>query len=159
MQGSFHRFRSRLIHLAALLTLLLATFASLLVAPPHAFAATDPGLLISELLANPPGNDANQEYVELIATRSINFATTPYSVVFANNGTATSAGYVAGGTITYGFAITSGTVARGDVVYVGGTGMAPTGPRLRQIDVTTTGGDRFGNAGGTAGVLGNGGTN
>lgn len=121
------------------------------------FASGD--LLISEFLSNPAGNDTNQEYVELIATKAINFATTPYSVAFTNNGTATANGWIAGGNISYGFNITSGVVAPGDVVYVGGSGMAPTGTKVRAIDVTTTAGDGFGNLQATGGVLGNGGAN
>lgn len=129
------------------------------------FAATSagaqtPGLVISEYLANPSGSDTAQEYVELVATRAIDFATTPYTVVFNNNGAATANGWRAGAALTYAFAITSGTVAAGDVVYVGGSGMAPTGTKLRTIDITTTGGDGgIGAAAATAGVLGNGGTN
>src|SRR5688572_19270346 len=114
-------------------------------------------LFISEYLANPSGTDSPFEFVELIATENINFALTPYSVVFGNNGTATTDGWIAGADLTYGFSITSGSVSRGDVVYVGGSSMAPTGTRLRAIDTLTTGGDRFGNA--ASGVLGNGGGN
>jgi hypothetical protein len=121
------------------------------------FASGD--LLISEFLANPAGSDTNQEYVELIATKAIDFSVTPYSVAFTNNGTATANGWIAGGNISYGFNITSGVVAPGDVVYVGGSGMAPTGTKLRVIDVTTTPGDGFGNLQATGGVLGNGGSN
>jgi predicted extracellular nuclease len=115
-------------------------------------------LLISEILANPPGTDSPFEYVELIATQNINFVTNPYSVIFANNGTATANGWIAGGQITYGFSITSGSVNAGDVVYVGGSSLAPNGTKLRTIDTGTTAGDRFGTAA-TGGVLGNGGTN
>ena len=116
-------------------------------------------LLISEFLANPSGNDLSFEYVELIATQTIDFSVTPYSVIFANNGTATSAGWIAGGSITYGFSITSGIVNAGDVVYVGGSSLTPTGTKLRTINVTTTPGDRFGSPQIIAGVLGNGGAN
>jgi hypothetical protein len=105
-----------------------------------------PGLLISEFLANPNSTDSPFEFVELRATRAINFTTTPHSVVFTNNGTATVNGWIAGGAITYGFNITTGTVAAGDVVYVGGSSMAPTGTKLRTIDTGTTAGDGFGNA-------------
>ncbi|BAY63876.1 CHU large protein [Calothrix brevissima NIES-22] len=120
--------------------------------------ASNPGLLISEILANPNGSDSPFEYVELIATQSIDFSVTPYSVVFANNGTATANGWIAGGAITYGFNITSGTVKAGDVVYVGGSSMTPTGTKLRTINTGTTAGDRFGSAN-SGGVLGNGGSN
>jgi hypothetical protein len=122
------------------------------------FASGD--LLISEFVANPAGTDGAQEYVELIATKAINFATTPYSVVFANNGVATTNGWIAGAGLTYAFNITSGTVAPGDVVYVGGSAMAPTGTKSRVIDVTTTAGDGgIGNGITSGGVLGNGGAN
>jgi hypothetical protein len=120
--------------------------------------ASNPGLLISEIFTNPSGDDSPFEYVELIATQAINFSATPYSVVFANNGTANSNGWIAGGNITYGFSITSGSVNPGDVVYVGGSSMSPTGTKLRTINTGNTAGDRFGNAA-TVGVLGNGGNN
>jgi hypothetical protein len=114
-------------------------------------------LLISEYLANPSGTDSPFEFVELIAAEDIDFSLTPYSIVFGDNGTATANGWVAGGDLTYGFSITAGTVARGDVFYVGGSSMTPTGPKLRVINTGTTPGDRFGNP--RSGVLGNGGAN
>ncbi|HRJ36256.1 MAG TPA: choice-of-anchor I family protein, partial [Flavobacteriales bacterium] len=97
--------------------------------------------------------------VELVATRTINFNQSPYTVVFNNNGTANANGWAAGGGLSYAFQISSGTVNAGDVVYVGGSTMAIAGTKLRIIDCTTQGGDGFGNAGGTGGVLGNGGAN
>jgi hypothetical protein len=120
--------------------------------------ASNPGLLISEIFTNPSGNDSPFEYVELLATQTIDFSANPYSVVFADNGTATSSGWIAGGNITYGFDITSGVVNAGDVVYVGGSSLAPTGRKVRTINTGTTNGDRFGNAN-SGGVLGNGGSN
>lgn len=121
------------------------------------FASGD--LLVSEFLANPASSDGPFEYVELVATRAINFATTPYSVVWANNGTATTNGWIAGGSTTYGFNISTGSVIAGDVVYVGGSSMAPTETKLRTITTSTTAGDTFGTSGGIAGNLGNGGAN
>ena len=116
------------------------------------------GLLISEFLPNPAGTDSPFEFVELRATRAIDFSATPYSVVFNNNGTANANGWIAGGTLSYGFSITTGSVGAGDVVYVGGSSMIATGPKLRVINTGTTAGDGFGSAA-TAGVLGNGGGN
>jgi hypothetical protein len=116
------------------------------------------GLLISSFLANPAGSDSPFEYVELVATRSIDFAQTPYTVVFTNNGTATTNGWIAGGNLTYAFNISTGTVNAGDVVYVGGSNMAPTGTKLRVIDTGAVAGDGFGNAA-SGGVLGNAGAN
>ena len=121
-------------------------------------AQQGPGLVISEILPNPAGTDSPFEFVELVATRTINFATTPYSVITCNNGTATNAGWITGGAISYGFEITSGTVNAGDVVYVGGSSMMATGTILRSINTGTTPGDGFGNFN-SGGVFGNGGTN
>jgi hypothetical protein len=118
-------------------------------------AANDPGLLITEFMADPTGTDNSIEWTELIATRSIDFSVTPFSVVFANNGTATANGWKAGGSVTYGFNINSGTVQKGDVVYVGGSLMGPTGTKLRVISTGSVAGDAFGNAA-TGGILGNG---
>ena len=121
-------------------------------------AQLGPGLIISEMLPNPTGTDSPFELIELVATRTINFSVTPYTVIAANNGTATTQGWVSGGAITYGFQISTGTVNAGDVVYVGGSSMATTGTILRGINTGTTPGDGFGNAN-TSGVVGNGGTN
>ena len=118
-------------------------------------SATDPGLLISEFMADPTGTDNSNEWVELIATRTIDFTVTPFSVVFVNNGTATTNGWKAGAGITYGFNINSGSVQKGDVVYVGGTLMGPTGTKLRVIGTGTAAGDAFGSLA-NSGVLGNG---
>ena len=125
----------------------------------------NPGILISEFLANPAGTDSSKEWVELIATKFINFATTPYTVIVANNGGGTTKGWVQGGVAsattngTYAFEISSGIVSAGDVFYVGGSNMAVTGLKLRTIDVSTTGGDGGIGSATTGGILGNGGTN
>jgi len=117
----------------------------------------NPGLVISEIWANPGGTDSPFEWVELKATANIDFSVTPYSVVVLNNGTATANGWVAGGTVSYGFNISSGSVTAGDVVYVGGSSMVVTGVKLRQIDTGTMPGDGFGTA--STGPFGNGGNN
>ncbi|MNJ83217.1 hypothetical protein D3C87_06330 [compost metagenome] len=117
----------------------------------------NPGLVISEILANPSGTDSPFEWIELVATSNINFATTPYTVV-CNNSAATVNGWIEGGGITYAFQINTGTVNAGDVVYVGGSSMAPTGTQIRTINTGTTAGDGFG-AAATGGVVGNGGSN
>jgi len=119
--------------------------------------AQRPGLIISEIHVNPSGTDSPFEYAEFRATKFINFAITPYSVVLCNNGVATSSGWIAGGSLSYGFSINTGTVNPGQVVYVGGSSMAPTGTKLKVINTGTTAGDGFGNAN-TSGVFGNGGT-
>lgn len=119
--------------------------------------AQNPGLVISEILPNPAGTDSPFEWIELVATSNINFAATPYTVV-SNNSAATMNGWIEGGAITYAFQINSGTVNRGDVVYVGGSSMTPTGTKVRVINTATTSGDGFG-AAASGGVVGNGGSN
>jgi hypothetical protein len=119
------------------------------------------GLLISEVLTNPDGKDSPLEYVELLATTSINFSATPYTIVFTDNGSATSNGWKAGGSVTYAFVINTGSVIAGQVVYVGGTSMAPLshgGIALRTRNTSSTNGDVFGSKN-SDGVLGNGGDN
>ncbi len=130
---------------------------SLTLCAGFSLAQQNPGLVISELLVNPGGTDSPFEWVELLATDNIDFSTTPYSVVVTSSDPATTNGWIEGGSITYGFALTSGTVNAGDVVYVGGSSMSPTGTQLRAINTATTAGDGFGNAG--SGVFGNGGGN
>ncbi|MBX7093676.1 MAG: choice-of-anchor I family protein [Flavobacteriales bacterium] len=120
--------------------------------------AQGPGLVISEFLANPAGTDSPFEYVELVATRNIDFSVTPYSVIVCNNGTANANGWIAGAGISYAFQINSGTVTSGSIVYVGGDQMAITGTKLRVINTATTAGDGLGNAN-ASGVIGNGGAN
>ncbi len=119
----------------------------------------NPGLVISEFYQNPGGIDSPFEYVELLATDEIDFTSTPYTVIVSNNGTASTDGWVAGGSLTYAFEITTGSVSVGDVVYVGGTSMSPTGIKLREINTGTTDGDGgIGNSN-SGGVFGNGGGN
>jgi hypothetical protein len=117
------------------------------------------GLLISEFQADPVGTDSPFEFVELLATKSINFSVTPYTIIFVNNGTANASGWIAGGSRTYAFQISSGSVNAGDVIYVGGSSMLPQNNRFRVIDTGTQPGDGgIGNPD-PAGVLGNGGPN
>ena len=122
-------------------------------------SAQNPGLVISEFFPNPAGTDSCHEFVELIATKPINFGLTPYTIIVNNNGTANAQGWVAGGALSYAFAITSGSVAAGNVVYVGGSCMVPAGQKLRVIHVKYTGGDGGIGTANAAGVFGNGGPN
>lgn len=117
------------------------------------------GLLISEFQANPSGTDAPFEFVELVVTKNINFALTPYTIIWNNNGTANANGWVAGTNLTYAFEINTGGYAAGSVIYVGGSSMLPTSNIARAINTATTGGDGgIGNSN-SSGSLGNGGTN
>jgi len=121
-------------------------------------SAQNPGLIISEFYQNPIGTDSPYEYIEFLATDNIDFSVTPYSIIVCNNGIANASGWLAGGPTTYAFEITTGTVSVGDVVYVGGTLMAPTGPILRAINTGVTGGDGGIGIANASGVVGNGGT-
>ncbi len=118
----------------------------------------NPGLIISEFYQNPGGTDSPYEYVELLATDNIDFSVTPYTIIACNNGTATASGWILGGVTTYAFEISSGTVSVGDVVYVGGTLMAPAGTILRAINTGVTGGDGGIGSPNASGIIGNGGT-
>lgn len=121
--------------------------------------AQNPGLVISEILANPAGTDSCKEYVELIATQNINFSLTPYTIIVNNNGSANSNGWVAGGSLSYAFSINSGSISAGSVAYVGGSCMTPTASQLRTLNVKYLNGDWNIGTANTAGVFGNGGSN
>jgi hypothetical protein len=115
-------------------------------------------LLISEVFVNPSGTDSCKEFVELVATKSIDFSNTPYAVIVCNNGTSTVRGWKEGKAISYAFEIASGSVKAGDVVYVGGSCMKINGTKLRTINNMTTGGDGGIGQANASGIFGNGGT-
>ena len=80
-------------------------------------------LIISGFMGDPKGGDAGYEYVQMIATKDISFATTPYSIVFCanagGNNTATplAAGWATGGQRTIKWNITKGSVKKGQFFY------------------------------------------
>lgn len=82
-------------------------------------------LIITGYLTDPTGTDANYEYIQLMATKDINFATNNFSVVTCNNaGTATPTGFpvngwATGDARTYKINITAGSVVKGQYIYVG----------------------------------------
>ncbi len=91
-------------------------------------AATAPKIapvIITGYLVDPQGTDANYEYIQLMATRDINFSVNNFSVVTNNNaGTATptgfpTSGWATGGMRTYKIDITTGSVTKGQYFYVG----------------------------------------
>lgn len=83
-------------------------------------------LVITGYLVDPTGTDANYEYVQLLATRNIDFAATSFSMVTTNNAGANIPtgfpvdGWATGGARTYKINITSGTIQKGEYLYVGG---------------------------------------
>lgn len=83
-------------------------------------------IIITGYLIDPTGSDANYEYIQLMATKNLDFSQKNFSVVTTNNaGASTPTGYpldgwATGGLRTYKFNITSGTVQKGQYFYVGG---------------------------------------
>jgi hypothetical protein len=97
--------------------------------------------------------------MQFMATRDINFANTPFSVVVTNNANASTPvgfpvnGWGTGGLRTYKMNLTSGTANKGTFFYVGGTGKTINGASstsissanwIRSFNYTTTDGDGFG---------------
>lgn len=82
-------------------------------------------LLISGFQSDPKGGDGGYEYVQMLATKDIDFTVTPYSIVFCGNaGTASSAtpldaGWATGGQRTIKWNITTGGVQKGKFFYFG----------------------------------------
>jgi hypothetical protein len=82
-------------------------------------------LIISGFQSDPKGGDGGYEYVQMIATKDLDFGVNPYSIIFCNNaGTASSAnpldaGWATAGQRTIKWNITSGTVRKGQFFYFG----------------------------------------
>ncbi|MGV3764478.1 MAG: DUF5689 domain-containing protein [Chitinophagaceae bacterium] len=116
-------------------------------------------LVISGFLNDANGSDNNYEYIQLLATRDIDFSATPFSVVTTNNaGTAAPTGipvngWATGGARTFKFDLTSGFAAKGTYFYVGGTTKLINGSGstdissanwIRSFHYGNTNGDGFG---------------
>ncbi|RZL48538.1 MAG: hypothetical protein EOP00_09015 [Pedobacter sp.] len=84
-------------------------------------------IIITGFINDPKGTDNNNEYMQFMATRDIDFAKTPFSVVTTNNAGATlpqgfpANGWATGGGKTYRFNLNTGTAKKGTFFYVGGT--------------------------------------
>lgn len=85
-------------------------------------------LIITGIQSDPKGGDGGYEYVQMMATKDIDFSVTPYSIVVCNNaGTSASAtplsdGWATGGMRTIKWNIRSGKVAKGQFFYWGEQG-------------------------------------
>ncbi|HEY0669852.1 MAG TPA: DUF5689 domain-containing protein [Sphingobacteriaceae bacterium] len=122
-------------------------------------------VIITGFISDVEGGDGNYEYMQFMATKAINFATTPFSVVVTNNagatnptgfpslGWATGSLATSGASRTYKFNLTSGSVAKGEFFYVGGSSKLINGPSstsiasskwIRAFNYSTTNGDGFG---------------
>ncbi|RZK92643.1 MAG: hypothetical protein EOO98_02410 [Pedobacter sp.] len=118
--------------------------------------------VISGFMADPNGGDPRYEYVQLLATQDIDFGVTPFSVIVSNNAGGASPGgfpvngWVSGGTVnvnqfrTFKFALTSGSVKKGEFFYVGGDQKFINGANstsmsglkwIRSFNYTSTNGD------------------
>lgn len=82
-------------------------------------------IVVTGYLVDPTGTDANYEYIQLLATKNIDFAATPYSLVTTNNAGANTPvgfptdGWATGDLRTYKFNLSTGTVLKGQYFYVG----------------------------------------
>jgi len=116
-------------------------------------------VIITGYLPDPQSTDANYEYVQLLATRDINFSQTPYSLVTTNNAGSTNPfpvnGWAIGGARSYKINLTSGTVSKGQFFYVGGTTKVIWGVNstniasakwIGSVDYSTVAGADFGTA-------------
>lgn len=127
-----------------------------------------PPVIISGFISDVIGGDGNHEYVQMLATRDIDFSVTPFSMVVTNNANASTPtgvpanGWATGGMRTYKMDLTTGTAARGTYFYVGSgnkliNGAASTSIAssnwIRSYNYTNTPGDGFGNQ--TGGLLAN----
>lgn len=117
-------------------------------------------VLITGFLNDPaPSNDGNYEYIQLMATRDIDFAATPFALVTTNNANASkpagfpAAGWATGVVRTYKFNLDSGKVSKGSFFYVGGSSKVINGPGssdmststwIGSFDYSTTDGKKFG---------------
>lgn len=139
-----------------------------------ALPAPGSAIVISGWLTNVNGDDSPYEYAQLVATQNIDFAATPYTIVWSDVGVVGSTGtaqfsdgWAGGSLLSYAFQLTAGTVTRGEVFYIGGSAQLLTGPGsaslagqrwLRTINTAIAGGDGLGSADAT-GVFGDGGPN
>ncbi len=91
-------------------------------------SATPPKLaniIITGYLVDPIGTDANYEYIQLMATKDIDFAATPYALTTTNNAGASTPGgfplngWATGDLRTYKINLATGSVSKGQYFYVG----------------------------------------
>lgn len=125
-------------------------------------------VIITGFMSDLKGSDGNYEYVQLMATRDIDFSVTNYAVVITNNANASTPtgypakGWATGDMRTFKFSLTSGKAAKGTFFYVGGAGQMINGSGstsmassnwIRSFNYTTQNGDDFGTK--TTGLLAN----
>jgi len=124
--------------------------------------------IITGFMSDVKGADQPYEYVQLMATRDIDFSVTPYAVVVTNNANAStpagypSKGWATGGMRSYKLNLSSGFAAKGSFFYVGGSGKMINGSGstsmagsnwIRAFDYSANNGDGFGTK--TTGLMAN----
>ncbi|MGN6417843.1 MAG: DUF5689 domain-containing protein [Pseudobacter sp.] len=123
---------------------------------------TQTPIVISGFMADVEGTpDPNGEYIQFLATRDIDFSVTPYCVVTHNTNSGYQPtgvpvnGWAMGGSRSYKFDLTSGTVSKGEYFYVGNSVKLINGAGSTSIanakwivsrNTQTTPGDGLGNA-------------
>lgn len=127
-----------------------------------------PPVIISGIMSDVDGGDGNYEYVQFLATKDIDFAATPFSVVVTTNANASAPsgypvnGWATGSQRTYKINLTSGTAAKGTYFYAGGTGKRINGSNstsmstsnwIKAYDYVNKDGEGFGNK--TGGLFAN----
>ncbi|MDF2192295.1 DUF5689 domain-containing protein [Paraflavitalea sp. CAU 1676] len=101
-----------------------------------------PAVVITGIMSDADGGDGNYEYVQLMATKDIDFSVTPFSVVTTNNaGASAPGGYPANGWATgtqrtYKINLNSGTAKKGTFFYAGGTGKKINGSASTSISTS-----------------------
>ncbi|MFY0256285.1 DUF5689 domain-containing protein [Chitinophaga sp. 30R24] len=125
-------------------------------------------VLITGFMSDVKGGDGNYEYVQMMATKDIDFTVTPYAVVICNNANASTPtgypakGWATGDMRTFKLSLIQGKVTKGQFFYAGGAGKMINGASstsmtssvwARAFDYTKTGGDGFGAA--TSGLMAN----
>ncbi|MDR0667870.1 MAG: BACON domain-containing protein [Prevotellaceae bacterium] len=118
-------------------------------------------VLVTGVMTDPRGSDCNTsmtvswynpnenanlhgdgyEYIQLMAVKAINFAVTPYSVIVSRNTstqTPTGKAWIEGGSRTYKFNLTQGSVARGEFFYIGGMAKALNGYSSNATNTTAS---------------------
>ena len=131
-------------------------------------AVTIASAVITGFASDVKGADQPYEYVQLMATRDIDFSVTPFSVVILNNANAStpvgypSKGWATGDMRSFKLSCFSGFAAKGTFFYVGGSGKMINGASstsmagsnwIRAFDYSKQGGDGFGRA--TTGLMAN----
>ena len=116
-------------------------------------------VIITGFISDVKGADGNYEYIQMMATRDIDFAATPFSVVVTNNANASTPtgnpvkGWATGGMRTFKLNLSTGTAAKGTFFYAGGAGKMINGPAstdmstsnwIRAFNYVTQDGDGFG---------------